>query len=222
MSVSPESVGPVRVVPVRIQRAIVVATTVAVGASVLGNAFSPYLLTQHPALLLGLAPESHNVVLTTGLLPGWLIVSVTTVRRVLGLLALYGFGWAHGQGAMGFIERRAGRLGKMLRWVERGLSRHGVWVVLVAPAPAVCVMAGVAETRLGRTVAAMSVGQLLWVIAAWKFGDLISALTAPFVEFLSAHVLEATLACVLAVAVWQGWAYLRRRRERRVGLEDAE
>jgi len=210
------------VVPARIKRAIVAATSLVVASSLIGSAFGPYLLTHHPVLLLVLGPESHHVVLTTQLLPGWLIISLTTFRRVVGLVALYGFGWAHGQGALLFIERRFGRIGKLLRWVEKSVARFGSAVVLFAPMPAVCVMAGVAETRFFRTVLAMAVGQLFWVSVVWAFGDLISVFTTPFVEFLSDHVLEATLICVFAVATWQTLGYLRRRKSKMIPEEDQQ
>ena len=206
---------PVRDVSVRLKRITLAAASVAVALSVVGSAISPYLLTHHPVLLLLLGPEAHHVVLTTHLLPGWWIVSLTTVRRVVGLVALFWFGWAHGQSALIFIEKRFGRFGRILRWVERSLVRFGALIVVLIPLPVVAVLAGVAGLRFSSTLAALSLGQLFWVTATWAFGEQISEITGPIVEFLSTYVLEATLVCIALVGVWQLAAYLMRRRRLR-------
>lgn len=191
------------------RRLIAAGAAAAIGASVLGSAISPYLLTHAPVALLALAPEPRHVVLTTPLLPGALVVSVAVARRVLGLLALFLFGRAYGEGAIHFIERHVGALGKMMRWIQRHLTRWGTVIVLVLPMPSVCVLAGVANAKLPRTVLAMTVGQLFWVTLTWALGDVLEPWTRVVVDFVGAHVLEATAVAVVVVVVWQLRRYLR-------------
>ncbi len=193
------------------RRFIAAAAAVAVGTSVVGSAIAPWLLAHAPAVLLALAPEPRHVVLTTPLLDGWVIIPLTVARRVLGLTALYFFGAAYGEGAITFVEERFGTMGRMLRWVQRNLGRLGAWLVLLLPMPSVCVLAGVGHVRFARTLLAMTLGQCFWVSLTWAFGDLASPVVEPVVAWLRAHALEATVACVVVVALWQGHAYYRRR-----------
>lgn len=212
-----EHLGPVlpRPLPPRGRRLIVLAATVAVGTSVVGSAFSPYLLTHYPIVLLALAPEPRHVVLTAGVLDGWILVPLVVTRRVLGLLALYAFGWAFGQSAIVFIEERFGATGRFLRWCERSLARYGIGLVLVAPTPTLAVLSGMAGTSIGWTTLAMTVGQCVYVGLTFAFGSAITELTAPVLAWLAAHVVEATLACVAIVVLWQAWARWRRHRRAR-------
>ena len=199
----------------RRRRLIAAAAIVAVGASVVGGALAPYLLVHHPVLLLALAPEPRHVVLATPLLPGAVIIPLTVARRVLGLVALYLFGWAYGEGAIRFIEGRSGRMGRLLRGVQRYLARWGAWLVLVLPMPSVCTLAGAGNVRFTASLAAMIVGQTFWVTLTWAFGDLLTPLIRPVLDWLTAHVVEATLVTVLVVTAFQLVTLWRRRRAAR-------
>ncbi|MBX3275637.1 MAG: hypothetical protein KF729_35585 [Sandaracinaceae bacterium] len=206
----------------RRRRLIAAAALVAVGASVVGGALAPYLLVHHPVLLLALAPEPRHVVLATPLLPGAVIIPLTVLRRVLGLVALYLFGWAYGEGAIRFIEGRSGRMGRFLRTVQRYLARWGAWLVLVLPMPSVVTLAGAGNVRLASAVPAIVVGQTFWVTLTWAFGDLLTPFVRPVLDWLSAHVLEATLVTILAVTVFQLVTLWRRRRAARAPTPPSE
>ena len=196
----------------RVRRLMALAAVLAIGTSVLGSALVPYLLTHYPLALLLLAPEPRHVVLATGVLPAPLVIGATLLRRVLGLLALYGFGWAYGAAALTFIEKYFGRIGRFLRWVEGKLGKHGVPVIALAPTPSVVTLSGIAGVPLRWALLAMTLGQLFWVTVTWAFGEWIGALVEPVVAFLGAHVLEATAVTVAVVLLYQLWAYLRRER----------
>ncbi|MEZ4336870.1 MAG: hypothetical protein R3B82_09605, partial [Sandaracinaceae bacterium] len=165
-----------------------------------------------PVLLLALAPEPRHVVLTTPLLDASVIIPLTVARRVAGLVALYFLGFAYGESAIRFIEERLGKMGRLLRWVQRNLGRFGAWLVLALPMPSVSVLAGVSNVPLGRTVLAMTIGQCFWVTLTWAFGDVARPFVEPVVAWLEAHALPATAVCVAAVVVWQAWSRWRRRR----------
>jgi membrane protein DedA with SNARE-associated domain len=139
------------------------------------------------------------------------LIALGTARRALGLAALYAFGWAYGQTAVAFVARRYGRAGRALRWAERSLARFGIPLVLVAPMPTIALMAGVAGTRFAPTAVAFTAGQLFWVSLTWAFGDQLSAFTTPILDFLSAHLVEATAISAVAVLLWQLRAWRRGR-----------
>ncbi|MFK7988972.1 MAG: hypothetical protein AB8I08_23340 [Sandaracinaceae bacterium] len=192
-----------RAITPRFRRIAIASTILVVGSSVFGAAISPYLLTHAPALLLLMSPEPRHVVLTAGLLPGTLVVPLVIARRVVGLMALYATGWVYGQAAVEFAERRMGRMGRFLRWVEDKLSRWGAPVVLVLPMPVVCVMAGVAGTRLRTTVFALFLGQCFWTTATFVFGEVVLDWTTPLIAFLGRHVVGATVVCALVILATQ-------------------
>ena len=201
-----------RVIPPRLRRLAIASAAVALGTSVLGSAISPYLLAHAPILLLALAPEPRHLVLTAGLVPAWVSIPLVVVRRVVGLAALYAIGWVYGQAAVLFVEGRAVRTGRFLRWLEHSLERWGAGVLLVLPMPTVVIVAGVAGTRLRTSMLAVVLGQCFWTTATWFFGDAVLELTTPVVEFLARHVPGATLVCAVIIVATQARTWLRRRR----------
>ncbi|MCA9623083.1 MAG: hypothetical protein KC731_28890, partial [Myxococcales bacterium] len=57
--------------PPRLRQAAIALIVVATVTGLLGAAFMPYLLVEHPLLLIGLSPGPANLVLAAGSLDPW-------------------------------------------------------------------------------------------------------------------------------------------------------
>lgn len=176
---------------------------VLMAAGLTGAAFSPVLAVKSPLLLLTLSPDVRHVALVAGSVVPWLLFPVVVVRRTLFSLACYGIGAVYGSAAVAWVRRRHPRASKVLNFLERIFQRFGAALFAVLPLASLCVLAGAARTRFSGFLPAIVVGHTLWIAAFYWLGAAISVWTAKLLEFLSEHLVESTLFCVIAVVLWQ-------------------
>lgn len=172
----------------------------------LGSALSPWLLVRYPLALVALSPDVRHLVLVaahTEFLP---VLLIGGVRRAAGLVVMYGVGRLYGPLAIVWFERKAPQLGGALRWLERLFGRLGAPLLVLFPAYTIGALAGAAGTRLKAFFPAMLLGQVIYISAAYYFGDAIRLWTLPVLAFLTEHVLGATLLCAGLVAGHQLWS----------------
>jgi membrane protein YqaA with SNARE-associated domain len=182
---------------------------------VLGTALSPYLLVKHPLLLVALSASAPNVAMAAANAEPIPLIAIATLRRTLTGLASYGLGHLYGDTALGWLEQRFPSLARLLRFAERSFARFGVALLLIAPAPTLALLAGAARSRLLFVLPALALGHVFWNTLTQYLGGTFARSTELLTAFLGEHLLEATLACVLAVALQQGTSrWLRRKRER--------
>jgi membrane protein YqaA with SNARE-associated domain len=201
--------------PPRLRAAILGLFFAVTLASLLGTALAPYLLVKSPLLLVAVSPATHHVALAAASVDRLLLIGVATVRRVLTGLASYGLGYLYGRAAIEWLEQRHARLARFVRFVERLFARFGVALLVVAPAPTVAVLAGVAQSRVGVFLAALSLGHALWISLIQYLGDTFARRTELITELVGEHLLESTLICVGVVVLQQTFSRLRRKRQLR-------
>jgi membrane protein DedA with SNARE-associated domain len=131
------------------------------------------------------------------------------VRRLLFFIASFHLGRALGPWAIPWIEARAARFARLVRWVERLFLRAPRVVVLVMAGPTVSALAGVSWMRFGvfAPLAATSllIRALLFLgFAAWLDDDIAIALS-----WLDRYWIPATVVMVSGVAYYE---WQRRRR----------
>ena len=183
------------------------------GINALGTAFSPYLLVHYPLLLVGLAPEMRHLLLAAGHVdPVWLSV-VAVLRRVLSMVSTWSLGYVYGFTVVRWMEARYPRLGAKVRWIERLYGRIGPVVRCVVPGYTVSALAGAARTPIRIFLPATLMGQILWVVLNVWIGASISAWTAPVLDFLRAHLVEATVIAAALVGLQQLISRLRKRKQ---------
>ncbi len=193
---------------------------VIVAANLLGTALSPWLLVKRPLVLVALSPVSQHVALAAASVDAAPLIAVGTVRRMLTGIGAYGLGVLYGETAVTWVEQRYPRLARLVRFLERLFARWGAALLVVWPAPTLCVLAGAARTHLVVFLLASTLGTTISVALTYFIGDLISAWTAKLTAFLSAHLALSTLVCIALVALQQLWA--RRRRSTRSAAPPAE
>lgn len=198
-----------------VRRAIVVFAGVMMAAGLASTALLPYLLVEHPIVLLMLSADGRNVVLTAPQLDVVTMVGLGAPRRALGMLATYWIGALYGHSVLGWTERRAPRIAPMFRLLERMFLRFGTPLLLFIPAYSLAAMAGITRTRLFAFLVPMCIGQVLYITVAYYLGASLSLWIDQLVAFLSAHIWESTAVCLTLVVAQQLIARRRKQREAR-------
>ena len=103
--------------------------------SLLGVAFSPYLVTHWPLLLVGLSPLGLHMVLVAPVTHPVAFFLVLVVRRLLFYLGCFQLGRTLGPWAIPWVESRSRHFGRFLRFLERLFIRAPHAVVLAMSGP---------------------------------------------------------------------------------------
>ena len=184
---------------------------VATGGAI-GVAFAPAIFEYEPLLLVALSPLGRHLLLvagTTALAP---VVAVGTARRLLGCHIGYLIGREFGDRGLQWLKNRWRRLGglahRLRAWAQHN-PRLAPLLLVVAPAPPVCAVAGAAGMPLRAFLPAAALGQALWVGGTYLVGAALSDWIQPIADFIRDHVLATTLA---SIAIVLGVRWVRRAR----------
>jgi membrane protein DedA with SNARE-associated domain len=197
--------------PRRVRLAVVGLAGLLAVASIIGMALSPYLLVEHPLLLVALSPVGRHVALAVPSANHTLLVLVTVARRVVGESLTYGIGAVYGYAAVRWMHRRYPRLRRLLRFVEAMFARFGAPLLLLAPSHSLALLAGASRVRIASALSFLILGELAWVIGAIFFGHAISGFTRVLTAFISSYPVETTAACVLLVGARLLFSWRKRR-----------
>jgi hypothetical protein len=187
-----------------------VATTTLVGT--LGVAFLPYLIVEHPALLLLTSSDGRNLVLAAAKLDPFTVLAIAVPRRVLAMVVTWGLGMLYGRKLLGWTGRKLPSIGRALTWLEGLFRRYRRTLLVLWPTYTTAVLAGVANMSWRLFLPWVVVGQIGYVAISYVLGDALSAWITQGIAWLSLYVWEATALCVALVAVQQLVALVRRRR----------
>jgi membrane protein YqaA with SNARE-associated domain len=199
-------------VPPRLKRIILVAVALSAGTAAVGTALSPYLLVEHPLILIGLNPDSRHLVLVANRVELWQAALVGTLRRGLNFLATYGLASLYGYVLITWFEKKRPWAKRIVQLVERVYARIGIWLVILVPLYSIAILSGIARVRVRRFCLAIIPGQIAFVMAILWFGEAIEHWTDPIIAFVSRHVVATTVAFVILVAVQQAWTRWRKSR----------
>lgn len=173
------------------------------GGSMLGVAFSLYLVNHFPLLLIALSPLGRHLVLVAPVVDPAAFLAVLATRRLAFYLTCFHLGRALGPLGIPWIEARAARLGVFVRWLERLFARASHLVVLVMSGPTVSALAGIAGMRplvfsALATASLLLRGVLLLGFAAW-----IAEYLAIARAWIDAYWVPGTVVMVLGVLVYR-------------------
>jgi len=193
-------------VPPRLRAAILGLVGFFTLITALGMAFSPYLLVEHPLVLLALAPEAQFLALAAANADPWLLFAITVPRRVIALAVTYGFGVLYGPVTIAWMLGRMPRLGRLLRWLERQQRRLGAPLLFLLPNYSLSMLAGSVGTPLRAALGAILLGQIVQTAATLYFGQLLSIWTQLLLDWLAERLVLATLICALVIGLQRLWA----------------
>jgi membrane protein DedA with SNARE-associated domain len=201
-------VEPLRAKPVTRRRELalfaVPMVILAIGANV-GNALAPTLLTREPMLLLALAPRLRWLLLSSPNVHSLAFYGIPFVRA-LGVLSLYYFfGRRYGDAALRWVEDRAGRSMRPVRWIERQFHRARFPIILAFPGTLAALLAGAdGMPFLGFLVAAMA-GTVARLVLVRTVANLFADVLLDVLDWVANNQLWLTIASVGLVLVYVLW-----------------
>ena len=183
--------------------------------SLVGVAFSLYLVNHHPLLLVAMSPLARHLVLAAPTVDPYALLAVVVTRRLLFYFASFYLGRALGPAGIVWIEARAARFGRFVRWLEQLFRRASYPVVFFLCGPTLSALAGASGMRPRVFAALAAPGLVLRVVVVLG----VAASIRPFLEtvlaWIDEHWIPGTLVMLLIVAIYR-W----KRRTPSVSMED--
>ena len=177
----------------------------------IGVASSPYLAIHYPLTLVGISPLGRHIVLVAPVVDaGWLLL-VGGTRFLIFTAFSYQLGRSLGEPGLVWLDQRAEKAARFVRWLERFFKRWSYFAVLIFPLGAMACIAGVARMPpVGFFICAICgiafrVSVYIWV------ADSIREPIMVVLEFIRAHQVSATAACVVGVSSYQIFRWRRRQ-----------
>lgn len=180
-----------------------------------GIAMAPYLVNNNPLLLIALAPVSRHIVLVVPVVGALAMIAIAGVRHMLFTTFAFFLGRAIGEPGIVWLESRAAKTGRFVRWLQAFFNRWGYFAVFVFPLGAMAAIAGMARMNPRGFFAVAIVGV---VTRLFLLSLVASSLREPilwFLEVVRRWQGPATLVCVSLVAGWQFWKWRKRQNQPR-------
>jgi membrane protein DedA with SNARE-associated domain len=177
----------------------------------IGVASAPYLAVNYPLALVAISPLSRHVVLVAPIVdPVWLLL-VGGARSLTFSAVSYLLGTAMGEPGLVWLDQRAVRTARFVRWLERFFLRWSYFAVIIFPLGVMAGVAGVSRMRPVGFFTCATVGIALRLsLYIWLASSIREPIMA-LLEFIRAHQLPATAVCVVGVASYQLIKWKRRR-----------
>lgn len=180
--------------------------------SVTGLASSLYLVNHYPLLLIGLSPIGRHLILVAPIVSPLAFIAVAGLRRMAFYLACFQLGRALGPPGVVWLEARAARFARFVRWIEYWFGKAPRLVVLLSVGPTVSALSGMSGMPLGTYLGLASLsllGRLLLILA---FGEMFRESILWLLGWIDEYSLSGTAVMVLLVLVYQWWRIRRSRR----------
>ena len=171
--------------------------------SMIGVAFSLYLVGHYPLLLVALSPLGRHIILVAPIVSPIALIAVVGTRRMIFYLACFQLGRALGPAGIPWIEQRAARFGLFVRWVERLFSRAPHLMVLGFTGPTVSALAGASNMRTGAYLPLAVVSIVVRLLIALSFAEWIREYLEIILAWINEYWLPGTLVMVLGVAIYR-------------------
>ena len=183
--------------------------------SLVGVAFSLYLVNHHPLLLIAMSPIGRHLLLVAPSVDPLAFVAVVVVRRMLFYVASFYLGRALGSAGIVWIEKRAARFGRFVRWLEQIFARASHLIVFLFAGPTLSAIAGASGMRPRVFAALAAPGLVLRALVVIGVAASVRGYIEVALAWIDAHWLPGTIAMVALVALYR-W----RRRSPSVLMED--
>ncbi len=171
--------------------------------SMVGVAFSLYLVNHHPLLLIAISPLGRHLILVAPIVDPGAFLAVAVGRRLLFYLASFHLGRALGPLGIPWIEARAARFGRLVRWMERLFSRASHAVVLLMAGPTVSALAGISGMRAGVFVPLATLGLVLRALLVLGFAAWIREYIEVALTWIDEYWIPGTVLMVALVGVYR-------------------
>lgn len=174
--------------------------------SMVGVAFSLYLVNHHPLVLIALSPIGRHLVLVAPNVDPVAFVLVGVARRLVFYLASFHLGRALGPAGLVWLEARAVRLARFVRWLERLFERASYAVVLLIPGPTVSSLAGIARMPLRVFAPLAAAGLVLRMVLVILMASWLREPIEVLLELADAYWVPGTIVLAVGILIyrWMG------------------
>lgn len=186
-------------------RLCLIAIGILTTASLLGTAFSPYLAINYPRLLISISPNSRHLVLVAPVVGLGALLSFALVRRMLFTFVAYWLGRSLGEPGLVWLEQRAQKSARFVRWLERFFKDWSYLAVVAFPHGAMASIAGIAKMRPIGFFPCALVGITIRLVLLYMLASQIRGPIMMLLEFIRAYQLPVTGAVIGAVLAYQYW-----------------
>lgn len=182
--------------------------------SMTGTASSLYLVNHYPLLLIALSPLGRHLVLVAPIVDPLAFVVVAVARRMAFYLACFQLGRAMGPSGVVWLEQRAPRFARFVRWLENLFQRWSRSVAFLMPGPTVSALAGMSGMTLRLYVALATAGLVLRMIVILVFAELLREPIEWILALIDTYWKPGTALLVVVVLLYQ-WRRVRMQRAAR-------
>jgi hypothetical protein len=172
-------------------------------ASLLGVAFSLYLVNHYPLLLIALSPLGRHLVLVAPIVDPAAFLLVAVARRMVFYLSCFGLGRALGPAGIVWIEARNARFGRFVRWLERLFARASRLVVVGMVGPTVSMLAGSSGMRAVIFAPLATLGILLRMLVVLGFAEWFRVYIEAILAWIDQYWIPGTVLMVGGVLVYR-------------------
>jgi len=179
----------------------------------IGSASWMYLVNHAPLLLIAMSPIGRHLILVAPTVNPLAFILVGAGRRMLFYLASFQLGRALGPKGLEWLEMRAKRFARWVRWLEGLFNRSPRAVVFFLPGPIMSSIAGSSGMPM-RQFGWLSAGALVFrMILIITFGEWMREPIEAILEWIDRYWIPGTVVMVAGVLVY------RRFRKRGVVVE---
>jgi membrane protein DedA with SNARE-associated domain len=196
----------------RIVRICAVMLGVMGAGSLFGVAFSLYLVNEQPLLLVALSPLGRHFILAAPNVDPLALLAVGTLRRLLFYTTCFYLGRSLGPVGLIWLEARAKRFARWVRWLEGLFQRAGHVVVLLFCGPTVSTLAGIARMHLAAFLVLATISLLFRIIIVIALAEWLQEPLEQMLVVIDEYRLPGTVLLIVLIA---GFQLVRRSRARR-------
>jgi hypothetical protein len=179
--------------------------------SMVGAASSLYLVGHYPLLLIALSPLGRHMLLVAPIVDPVAFVAVAVLRRMAFYLACFQLGRGLGPSGVVWLEARAARFARFVRWVEALFSRAPHLVVFVMAGPTVSGLAGMTGIRALPFVSLATTSLVMRMLLVLGFAEILRGPIMQVLDWIDENWVPGTLVLVLGTLAYQ-WRRIRRAR----------
>ncbi|MEE2674805.1 MAG: hypothetical protein VX466_13470 [Myxococcota bacterium] len=191
-------------------RSLWVLGFLSVGSAV-GLASSAYLVNHYPLLLIALSPIGRHLILVVPSVNPVAFILVGGLRRFAFYMASFHLGRALGPPGVVWLEERAARFARFVRWIESWFRKAPRMVVLFFAGPTVSALAGMGGMSLRTYAGLAGVSLFARLGVIYAFGELLREPIEWLLALIDAYWVQITALMVLGVLVYQRWWRSRSR-----------
>ena len=166
------------------------------------NALTPWLLKNHPLLLITLEARNRNLLAAAGRVDVVPFLIVAVVRRMLSDPLFFLLGHHYGDNALRWAERRLGGNDMLVKVTEQGFRRWSGVMVFLFPGALVCVLAGVSRMKVRTFLLLNFLGTVSMVIVVRLFAKVIEGPIDAVLEWNDRNVKWLTAVSIVAVVLF--------------------